>query len=120
MGEIIKLNRGTKKREPPPLPDSARVPVRAAAGYRYYIGAPALRILIVIAAHADSEDRACVSMASLAELTGINRGNIASVINELERFGLISRERRRRPNGSSAINRYTVLQQDAAEESTGR
>jgi hypothetical protein len=116
MAEIIKFNRGTKKREtpPPPLPDSARVPVRAAG--RDGVGAPALRILIAIAAHADSEDRACVSMARLAELTGYHRGNIASVINELERFGLISRERRRRPNGSSATNLYTVLQQDVAAE----
>jgi hypothetical protein len=81
----------------------ARIPARAAA-----ISALAgrdLRVLIAIAAHADGTGRAYPSMATIAAMTGIGRGDVPRSIRRLERHRLLWRESRA---GTSAVNVYTV------------
>jgi hypothetical protein len=102
-----KRAKATKERRPEPFPygGEARVPALACFGR---LGGPALRVLICIAAFADEGNRSCVSLRSIGRLTSVGGGNVPKIITELEDCGLISRERRRRPNGSLAVNIYTV------------
>jgi hypothetical protein len=103
-----KRGKATKERGPEPFPygGEARVPARACV--EWGLGGPVLKVLICIAAFADEGNRSCVSLRRIGQLTHVGEGNVPKIITELERCGLISRERRRRPNGSLAVNIYTV------------
>jgi hypothetical protein len=70
----------------------ARIPLRA-AGIRDLHGRD-LQILVAISAHADLTGRAYPSMSTLAEMTGMGRGDVPRSIRRLEALGLISRESR--------------------------
>jgi hypothetical protein len=105
MANIIKFKQAVEKREAPIIRDMALVPVRAAVCWGP--GAPALRVLIAIGA-CINDGFACISFGQIAAVTGIDRRSIPSLIKELEGFGLISRECRRRPNGTWMTNRYAV------------
>jgi hypothetical protein len=82
----------------------ARVPARA-VGFRK-LSASDWRVLACIALHADGSGRAYPSMATIAALTGISRGDVPRAIRRLERLGLLSRKSR---GGNSGVNVYTVI-----------
>ena len=106
MADIIKFRTSQKTRGAPIIRDVALVPVRAAVCWGS--GAPALRVLIAIAACINDDGFACISLGQIAAVTGIDRRSIPSLIKELEGFGLIRRECHRRPNGTWMTNRYAV------------
>jgi hypothetical protein len=82
----------------------ARVPALA-VGCRE-LSASDWRVLTCIALHADRSGRAYPSMATIAAMTGIGRGDVPRAIRRLERLGLLSRKSRA---GNSAVNVYTVI-----------
>jgi hypothetical protein len=82
----------------------ARIPARAIS-FRQ-LSAHDWRVLACIALHADSAGRAYPSMARIAVMTGIGRGNVPRTIARLERFGLLSRQGRA---VDSSVNLYKVI-----------
>jgi len=68
------------------------------------------RVFTCIALHADRFGRAYPSMATIAAITGIGRGDIPRSVRRLERLGLLCCNSRA---GNSAVNVYTVIFDDA-------
>jgi hypothetical protein len=82
----------------------ARIPSQA-------VGCPELsardwRVLACVALHADGSGRAYPSMATIASMTGIARGDVPRSIRRLVRLRLLSRQSRA---GPSTVNIYTVI-----------
>jgi hypothetical protein len=84
----------------------ARIPAKAATTK---LSATDWAVLHVIGLHADKAGRAFPSMARIAEIIGIRRGDIPRSLNRLEKRGLLSRERVPRPKGGWQVNHYQLL-----------
>jgi Helix-turn-helix domain len=82
----------------------ARIPHRVAAMSN--LSGCDLRVFIAIAVHADIDGLAWPSMATIAAMTDIGRGDIPRSIRRLERAGLIRREGR---HGDAGANVYRIL-----------
>jgi len=80
----------------------ARIPARA-VGCRK-LSAEDWRVLACIALHADDKGRAYPSMARIAAMTGILRGNVPRAIARLEQLGLLSRQ-----SQAGTVNLYRVI-----------
>jgi hypothetical protein len=66
-------------------------------------------VLHAIGLHADKDGRAFPSMARIAEIAGINRGNVPRAVGRLEQRGLMLRQRAPKPNGGWQANHYQLL-----------
>src|SRR5438552_13151455 len=66
-------------------------------------------VLHVIGLHADKDGRAFPSMARIAEIAGIRRGDVPRSLTRLADRGLLSRERVPRPKGGWQVNQYQLL-----------
>jgi hypothetical protein len=84
----------------------ARIPARA-VGCRELTAAD-WRVLACITLHADIAGRAFPSMATIAAMTGIQRGNVPRSIGRLEQLGILRRERRARSTGDPDANLYVL------------
>ncbi len=73
------------------------------------LGARALRVLIAIAGHADGDDRAYPSLATLARITRIERRGLHREISALVSGGFIRVKRRRDTAGDATSNLYTIV-----------
>jgi hypothetical protein len=86
----------------------AKIPLRAARMSE--LAASDYRVLIVIAAHANRGE-AFPSLATIAELAGIDRRNAPARIKKLEHAGLIRRERRIDDQGDYGSTLYQIVLQ---------
>jgi hypothetical protein len=87
----------------------AMIPLRAA---RLLFGTRAWRVLIAISAHAGSARTAFPSLRLIAELTGIAVNKLHASIGELEREGLLRRQRSNGGKGNPTV--YELVFYDAA------
>jgi predicted transcriptional regulator len=84
----------------------AMIPAKAATAK---LSATDWAVLHVIGLHADKAGKAFPSMARIAEIIGIKRGDVPRSLNRLEKRGLLSRERVPRPKGGWQVNHYQML-----------
>ena len=83
-----------------------KVPARAV---RAGLSANEWAVLHAIALHADKAGRAFPSMARIAGLVGILRGNVPRAIARLEEHHLLRRKRVPRPNGGWQVSHYELI-----------
>jgi hypothetical protein len=84
----------------------------SAAGARD-LGAQDFRVLVALAAHADSEGRAYPSLARIASLTGVARKNVPRSIARLEKAGLLRHRQRKSETSAWGHNLYSVVFEEA-------
>lgn len=84
----------------------ARVPPEVAADDR--LTGRALRVFIALCSYANSTGECWPSLATLAQMTGIDRRKIPDLIKELEGRGWLSRLRRKDENGDATSTKYTI------------
>ena len=66
-------------------------------------------VLVALGSYADPETGACYpSITSLVTATELNRASVCRALNELERAGLISRQRSKGGRGAAACTRYRL------------
>src|ERR1700722_3128943 len=84
----------------------AKIPRRVA---RYRLSGQVHRVLIAIASHADKHGFAYPSLSRIAAESDIERKNLPRLIGELERAGLLRRERRVSDGGGATNTGYVVF-----------
>lgn len=84
----------------------ARVP---ASAVHAELSATDFKVLLAISLHADRDGRAFPSMARVAEIIGIRRGDIPRSLKRLEECGLMRRQRVPRPKGGWQVNHYELV-----------
>lgn len=85
----------------------APIPVRAALDKE--LGAAALRVLILIASHADKDGICWPSQAGMARDLGIARPAVNKYVKKLRDLGYIRAQRQTRENGSETSCRYQLI-----------
>ena len=84
----------------------ALMPAKAA---RAELSATDFKVLLAIGLHADKDGRAFPSMARVAEIIGVRRGDIPRSLNRLEECGLLRRQRAPRAKGGWQVNHYELV-----------
>ena len=81
----------------------------SAKAARAELSATDFKVLLAIGLHADKDGRAFPSMARVAEIIGVRRGDIPRSLNRLEECGLLRRQRAPRAKGGWQVNRYELV-----------
>jgi hypothetical protein len=84
------------------------------------LGERALRVALVIGAHANKDGQAYPGLSRIASITNIDKRGLYREINAIKRAGLIRIEHRFHPSGEAASNRYWLNfdEQVSSEETT--
>jgi hypothetical protein len=87
-----------------------RIDIRFVKHHAPRIGAPAVTVYLVLAAHADAKTRQCFpSLRTISRLSKLSRPTVLKAIGILEEERLIKVERGYRARGDREVNRYTLL-----------